>query len=101
MVSRTHSVHSSSVGNHVGFWGQYSGHYEHWRFQDGFIKGWEDAYAFFSFDIGSAVSEIGFKEQWAKRRVAAHAQHKGPSKNIWEYGTNVIYNLLHLLTQTS
>ncbi|KAH8108792.1 glycoside hydrolase [Phellopilus nigrolimitatus] len=74
-----------ALHDHSTYWDQQKGHYEHWRFEDGFIEGWEDAYTFFSFDLGSAVPELGFKGQWAKRRAHAHSKEKGHSKNIWEF----------------
>lgn len=79
---------SLATGAHCAWWDtQYPGDYEHWRFADGFIQGWDDAYTFFSLSYGrgASVSEIGFKGAWAKRRAAEHARQKG-DKGLWEYG---------------
>jgi hypothetical protein len=76
----------SLPGDHTTYWKQFKGQYEHWRFADGFLQGWEDAFAFFSIDLGHpAVSELGFKGQWSKGRAAAYAKQKG-SSNMWEFG---------------
>ncbi|EJC98279.1 glycoside hydrolase [Fomitiporia mediterranea MF3/22] len=74
-----------ALHEHTAYWDQYQGHYEHWRFEEGFTRGWDDAYEFFSFDLGSSISELGFKGQWAKRRAFTHAKEKGHSGNIWEF----------------
>lgn len=79
------------VGAHCAWWdSQYPGDYEHWRFADGFIQGWDDAYTFFALSYGGAatVSEIGFKGAWAKRRAAEHARQKG-DKGLWEFGKSL------------
>jgi hypothetical protein len=74
-----------AADSHSNYWNQYSGHYEHWRFESGFNRGWQDAYLFFNFAAGSSVSELGFKDEWAKRRLAEHASDKGKT-NLWEFG---------------
>lgn len=89
-TARRDSAKDKALQGHTSYWGQYKGKYEHWRFEDGFIRGWEDAYAFFSLTVGRSISEIGFKGQWAKRRAAAHAQEKGHSGSIWEFGASDI-----------
>ncbi|THH11948.1 hypothetical protein EW145_g355 [Phellinidium pouzarii] len=84
-TARRDTAMDKALHEHSAYWDRFKGHYEHWRFQDGFIRGWDDAYTFFSFDLGSSISEIGFKGQWAKRRAQAHCRGKGDSGNIWEY----------------
>ncbi|KAL5523241.1 EXG3_1 [Sanghuangporus sanghuang] len=74
-----------ALSEHAGFWTQHPGHYEHWRFEEGFVRGWDDAFIFFSFEVGSAVPELGFMGQWAKRRAFTHTREKGHSGNIWEF----------------
>lgn len=76
---------SKALREHTDYWKQYKGHYEHWRFEDGFCEGWDDAYTFFSFILGSTVSELGFKGEWVKRRARTHTEVKGKSQNIWEF----------------
>lgn len=89
LMSELTSFHLSyPAGAHCAWWDtQYPGDYEHWRFADGFIQGWDDAYTFFSLSRGqgASVSEIGFKGAWAKRRAAEHSRQKG-DKGLWEYG---------------
>lgn len=73
---------------HAAHWKQYPGQYEHWRFTDGFLDGWDDANRFANTEYGSTpfINEIGFKGHWARRRQANHAATKGSSANLWEYG---------------
>lgn len=75
---------------HSAHWDQYNGHYEHWRFGDGFLRGWDDAYAFFALELGLSLSELGFKGQWAKRRAYTHSKEKGHSGCIWEFGASSV-----------
>ncbi|KAJ7578976.1 glycoside hydrolase family 5 protein [Mycena floridula] len=54
--------------DHVKYWSQYpSGHYQHARFGEGFLQGWDDAFLFFSSNSQSSVPEIGFAGAWAIR----------------------------------
>jgi len=73
---------------HNSYWSQFPGKYEHWRFSDGFIQGWDDAYKFFTFsqDMERPVSELGFVVTLRKKRSAEHIVQKGAGNNIWEYG---------------
>lgn len=45
------------IGEHSGYWDRYPGHYEHWRFDQGFIRGWDDAYMFFTSDHSASSGE--------------------------------------------
>ncbi|KAI0035415.1 glycoside hydrolase [Vararia minispora EC-137] len=74
-----------ALEQHTAYWKKYPGQYEHWRFEEGYLQGWEDAYMFFSSST-TIVAEIGFKTAWIKRRIDMHAQRKGLIKNLWEYG---------------
>ncbi|KAF5339671.1 hypothetical protein D9757_014856 [Collybiopsis confluens] len=75
---------------HVGWWDNHSSNpseFEHWRFEEGFDRGWEDCIAFF---YGSTTgelqgSEIGFVGQWKRVRVEAHRREKGDGKMVWEF----------------
>jgi glucan 1,3-beta-glucosidase len=77
------------LGEHTAYWSQFPGHYEHWRFGNGFIQGWDDAYVFFSSssDIRRPVPELGFKTTMGKRRLTEHVKEEGAGKGVWEYGT--------------
>lgn len=83
---RKMAARDAAVGAHEGYWRQFKGHYEPWRFSEGFERGWDDAFAFFAMDVGSAVPEIGFKGQWAKRRAGVHVRERGKNGNVWEFG---------------
>ncbi|VDB84757.1 unnamed protein product [Peniophora sp. CBMAI 1063] len=84
---RMEEAKRQALSQHSAYWSKYPGHYEHWRFDEGFRRGWEDAYAFFMFTPGEtgSVSEVGFKAAWKQRRTAMHAEAKGRSNNLWEY----------------
>ncbi|GJJ06770.1 hypothetical protein Clacol_000966 [Clathrus columnatus] len=77
---------------HRDYWSQRGGKTsENWRFEQGFIQGWKDAFLFFKFrsnsngDSINAVSELGFVGQWLKNRTAEHVLGKGGSPNVWEF----------------
>lgn len=76
-------------GEHQGYWSQYPGHYEHWRFDEGFLRGWDDAWLFFrsisSLPPNAFIPELGFKGPWLKMRLKEHTATKGTG-NLWEYG---------------
>ncbi|KAF9234748.1 glycoside hydrolase family 5 protein [Melanogaster broomeanus] len=74
-------------GQHASYWTQYSGQYEHWRFEKGYHQGWEDAYRFLlnRDTTRNAVCELGNKGSWKKKRVHEHSTEYGFSNNVWEY----------------
>ncbi|KZT07057.1 glycoside hydrolase family 5 protein [Laetiporus sulphureus 93-53] len=86
IAPRRDLARDKALGEHTAYWQQYPGHYEHERFGEGFIQGWEDAWVFLGAEpLASApVSELGFKGPWAKRRAQEHARRQGEG-NIWEY----------------
>lgn len=74
-------------GEHVGYWdSQGKQDWEHWRYEDGFKQGWQDAAAFYEFD----GSELGRLAGWRKSRLAEHIQARGDSDKTWafEHGFN-------------
>ncbi|KAI0322546.1 glycoside hydrolase [Amylostereum chailletii] len=88
---RRDQAKTTALNQHVGWWSNHPGQYEHWRFEEGYTHGWEDAYLFF-FSAPSpsgAVPEIGFKGAWVKRRSADHSRVKG-NTDVWEYGTSAL-----------
>lgn len=86
---------------HCGYYVQYggSGKYEHQsqRFEEGFERGWDDAVAFFGFEMKHSVSEIGFKGQWAKRLLVSHIQ-KMKERRAKIFGNLVRQSLSLLMT---
>ncbi|CAG8611959.1 10008_t:CDS:1, partial [Acaulospora colombiana] len=72
--------------NHVNYWRGKMSNSEHWRFEMGFLQGWNDGKLFFSFPGNTSLSEIGYKAEWTKRRVAEHAAAKGGGDHLWEFG---------------
>ncbi|THU81551.1 glycoside hydrolase [Dendrothele bispora CBS 962.96] len=78
--------------SHVGWWDNNSsasakGKFEHWRFKEGYEKGWEDALAFWfggeSGELGG--SELGFVGWWKRVRVEGHRRERGHSGMVWEF----------------
>ena len=74
-------------GEHEAYWSQYPGSYEHWRFNEGFVQGWDDAYAFFTSSGGPVLPELGFRGAWLKIRERAHVADRGNGPRAWEYST--------------
>ncbi|KAI0078599.1 glycoside hydrolase [Panus rudis PR-1116 ss-1] len=87
-AARRESEKSNAYGQHVSYWSRYPGNYEHWRFEAGFLQGWDDAWTFIDFVNSSpgngAILELGFRGPWAKRRVQQHATTRG-SNALWEF----------------
>ncbi|KAI6027052.1 glycoside hydrolase family 5 protein [Pisolithus marmoratus] len=77
-----------AAARHMSYWAQYPARYEHWRFEEGYDQGWEDAYYFLTSDLfeHGAVNELGLRGIWKKKRVHEHALREGRSDNLWEYG---------------
>ncbi|OSD05049.1 glycoside hydrolase family 5 protein [Trametes coccinea BRFM310] len=84
--ARMAQARDKALAEHAGYWQQYPGHYEHWRFADGFARGWSDAYLFAALaPPGSKFAEeIGFVGPWTKRRAREHVAQKGDA-SIWEF----------------
>ncbi|KAI0821809.1 glycoside hydrolase, partial [Trametes gibbosa] len=83
---RRDQARDGALGAHAGYWQQFPGNYEHWRFAEGFTRGWDDAYLFASIAPAGEpyVEEIGFVGPWKKRRLREHVAEKGGS-NLWEF----------------
>ncbi|KAF7791719.1 hypothetical protein EIP86_002743 [Pleurotus ostreatoroseus] len=85
---RKDRARDAALQAHSGYWAQYPGNYDHAKFADGFVQGWEDAWVFFSsvsrLPQNSTVPELGFKGPWAKRRARDYAKERG-SNSLWEY----------------
>lgn len=83
-------IHPSA--EHTSYWSGYPGRYEHWRFGDGFVKGWDDAYLFFESIANkeSSVPELGFKGAWAQRRTEDHGS------GLWEFSKHLL--VCHVVT---
>jgi len=81
---------SSALAQHTQYWSNHKGDYEHWRFEAGFVQGWDDAFLFFLFSpqvvVETPVSELGFQGQWVKRRTEGHILSRGNGKAVWEFG---------------
>ena len=72
-------------GEHETYWSRHSGNFEHWRFGEGFIQGWDDAYAFFTSSGGPVLPELGYKGAWLKIRERSHVADRGDGSHVWEY----------------
>lgn len=60
--------------------------YEHWRFDAGFMQGFEDQKDFIKLSPGVTFAIIGFRDQWGKGRAAEHEQSFGGNEFLWEFG---------------
>ncbi|KAI9062050.1 hypothetical protein FKP32DRAFT_1759206 [Trametes sanguinea] len=84
-----------ALAEHAGYWQQYPGHYEHWRFAEGFARGWDDAYLFArmapprsgsgSGSGSTSAEEIGFVGPWTRRRAQEHVAQEGGGGSVWEF----------------
>lgn len=85
-TTRRDAAKAKALGEHVTYWSQYPGQYYHWRFDHGFVVGWQDAYWFFGHSVCETVApEMGFKGPWAKRRLQEHVQSTGSEPGLWEF----------------
>lgn len=69
--------------NHQNYWTSQNQNekYEFWRYQEGFITGWNDALNFAKFDN----SRIGRLTSWKYARMKEHVSARGSSKHIWQW----------------
>lgn len=72
---------TQATEEHSAYWDQHEGNYEHWRYADGYVSGWQDAAAFYEFH-GSTIGRIN---AWQDARRAQHIAAKGNSGAIWEW----------------
>ncbi|CAG7849291.1 Glucan 1,3-beta-glucosidase 3; AltName: Full=Exo-1,3-beta-glucanase 3 [Serendipita indica DSM 11827] len=83
--SKRDQVKTDAYNRHVNYWKDKMQNNEHWRFEMGFLQGWNDGKLFFTFSGETSLSEIGYMGEWLKRRVAEHVSAKGSSDLVWEY----------------
>ncbi|KAG9052808.1 Glucan 1,3-beta-glucosidase 3 [Serendipita sp. 407] len=76
---------NDALAKHTNYWKGKMTKNEHWRFEMGFLQGWNDGKLFISFPGNTSLSEIGYKTEWTRRRVAEHIAAKGNSDFIWEF----------------
>lgn len=78
----------STMGAHCNYWDStYPGQYEHWRFEQGWRVGFNDALAFFGMRAngglqGHGGDKIGMLDIWVKKRIVESGQ---AGKNLWEF----------------
>lgn len=77
MFQRQIDVH---YAEHCKYWNTRGKTFEHWRFEEGFRLGWDDALAF-----AVSGSFIGFLGEWKRKRTNAHALERGFSDCLWEF----------------
>ncbi|KAH8829799.1 glycoside hydrolase family 5 protein [Flagelloscypha sp. PMI_526] len=77
------SAAQEAYDTHTKYWAQFPGKYEHHRFREGFLVGWDDANVFFLSGTpqspGTAVPELGFIGAWLRRRTTDFG------KGFWEF----------------
>ena len=82
MRQRSDQASQGALAQHSDYWDKVGGKYEHWRFQDGWGAGRDEALNYW-FDGGRAM--IGFPRNAALLRAEKHIQEKGASGNVWEF----------------
>jgi len=82
---RRDSAKTTAYNNHVNYWNSRMSKNEHWRFEMGFLQGWDDGKLFFSFPGNTSLSEIGYMGEWKRRRVAEHVAAKKGGDFVWEF----------------
>ena len=71
---------------HNNYWKDKAPYHEPWRFEAGFNQGWDDGLLFFNFRRGGSLTELGFKGEWTKRRLAEYIAAYGGNSFNWEFG---------------
>lgn len=76
-------LHSALEG-HKNYWNSQDGSqdWEHWRFEDGFSQGWNDASSFAEFN----ESRVGRIAALKSARTTQHAEKRGASDKLWVFG---------------
>lgn len=75
-------------GGHCHFWdSNHPGQYEHWRFENGWKLGFNDAMTFFGMRAngglpGAGGDKIGMLDIWVKKRIVESGQ---AGKCLWEF----------------
>ena len=79
-----------SVGNHSNYWNSQSPNkqFEHWRFENGWCLGWNDAATFFGARAqgvlpgGGGGDRLGMLDVWVKKRIVESRQG---GEFLWEW----------------
>ncbi|KAF7309532.1 Glucan 1,3-beta-glucosidase 3 [Mycena indigotica] len=76
---------------HVAYWSRYPGNYHHARFSEGFLLGWDNAYAFLTFNNSTdkAISELGFVGG------LAHTKTSDYGDGFWEFRRYFAIDAVH------
>lgn len=76
-------IFNENFQNHINYWKSQNPNekYEGWRYQEGFITGWNDALSFAKFDN----SRIGRITSWTFARRSEHIRARGNSKFVWQW----------------
>ncbi|KAF7317837.1 Glucan 1,3-beta-glucosidase 3 [Mycena kentingensis (nom. inval.)] len=75
------AIKDRALENHTAYWSRFPGKYQHARFADGFVLGWDDAYAFLTFEAApnKPCSELAFVGALARMRTRDHGS------SFWEF----------------
>lgn len=82
----------NTFGSHCGYWdGTHPGNYEHWRFENGWHLGFNDASTFFGMRAGGQLpgdggDKIGMLDLWIRKRIVDSGQGIGGFLWEWEQG---------------
>lgn len=86
-------VQAAQVAQHVQYWSTRGSNFEHWRYEDGFALGWNDALTF-----ARARSYIGYVGEWSYKRRQSYMTEKGQSDYIWEFDAGFAAGLKALVS---
>lgn len=78
-------------GRHCSWWDtNHAGNYEHWRFENGWTLGWDDAVAFFCMRNNTSGTQggdkIGMLDLWTLKRLRESDYQRGNFVWEWEHG---------------
>lgn len=76
-------IFEEAYGGHVNYWKNLNGNekYEFWRYQEGFVTGWNDSLEFAKF----GNSRIGRVVAWKYARRLEHINARGSNRFLWQW----------------
>jgi aryl-phospho-beta-D-glucosidase BglC (GH1 family) len=85
------SRQQASYDGHVNYWNRRGSGYEHWRYANGWIVGWNDALAFFGMRVNGGLpgiggDKIGSLDIWVRKRIS---DSSSVGNYAWEFETGI------------
>jgi hypothetical protein len=90
-LSQQASRQQASYDGHVNYWNRRGSGFEHWRYSNGWIVGWNDALAFFGMRAngglpGNGGDKIGSLDIWVRKRISDSST---VGNYAWEFETGM------------